>query len=229
MISKFLLAAASAGFLLGAAPSAMAADAPKGPKLNHAIAVALTDIQKANAAKDYPAALAALEKAKAVSGPTAYDTLMINRFAMGIHVGMNDLNAADVDAEAAADIDPSEIPDADKAAVYKPALQLAMNAKHYDKAVKYAKAMMAATPPPILPWPHRLFTWAAIMPAPPAWRRRISMPRPQRAKSPRAATWILFWLRRSSRRMKRAPRRPWRRWSPTTTCPRTGTRSWAWR
>lgn len=148
MISKFLLAAASAGFLLGVAPGAMAADAPKGPKLNHAIAVALTDIQKANAAKDYPAALAALEKAKAVSGPTAYDTLMINRFAMGIHVGMNDLNAADVDAEAAADIDPSDIPDADKAAVYKPALQLAMNAKHYDKAVKYAKAVMSATPPP---------------------------------------------------------------------------------
>ena len=148
MISKFLLAAASAGFLLGVVPGAMAADSPKAPKLTHAIAVALTDIQKANATKDYPAALAALEKAKAVSDPTAYDKLMINRFAMGIHVGMNDLNAADVDAEAAADTDPADIPDADKSAVYKPALQLAMNSKHYDKAVKYGKAMMAATPPP---------------------------------------------------------------------------------
>ena len=126
MTSKFLLAAVSAGFLLGAVPGAMAADAPKSPKLTHAIAVALTDIQKANAAKDYPAALAALEKAKAVSGPTAYDKLMIARFAMGIHVGMNDLAAADIDAEAAADADPTDIPDADKASVYKPALQLAM-------------------------------------------------------------------------------------------------------
>ncbi|HYS46196.1 MAG TPA: hypothetical protein VEM35_07140, partial [Rhizomicrobium sp.] len=86
--------------------------------------------------------------AKAVSGPTPYDTLMINRFSMGIHIGMNDLAAAGMDAEAAADTDPSQIPDADKSAVYKPALQLAMNSKHYDKAMKYAKLYMATTPPP---------------------------------------------------------------------------------
>jgi hypothetical protein len=67
---------------------------------------------------------------------------------MGIHVGMGDLAAAGVDAEAAADVDPSVIPDTDKANVYKPALQLALNAKHYDKAVKYAKLWQGATPPP---------------------------------------------------------------------------------
>jgi len=146
MTSKFLIAMASASLLFGA--SAMAADAPKALKITHAIGVALTDAQKAIGIKDYPAALAALEKAKAVSSPTPYDTLMINRFAMGIHVGMNDLAAADVDAEAAADTDPSQIPDADKAAVYKPALQLAVNAKHPDKAMKYAKLYLATTPPP---------------------------------------------------------------------------------
>jgi len=146
MTSKFLIATASASFLFSV--SAMAADAPKAPKITHGIAVALTDAQKAIGIKDYPAALAALEKAKAVSGPTPYDTLMINRFAMGIHVGMNDLAAADVDAEAAADTDPSVIPDIDKAAVYKPALQLAVNAKHPDKAMKYAKLLLATTPPP---------------------------------------------------------------------------------
>jgi len=146
MTSKFLIATASASFLFGA--SAMAADPPKALKITHSIGVALTDAQKAIGIKDYPAALAALEKAKAVSGPTPYDTLMINRFAMGIHVGMNDLAAADVDAEAAADTDPSQIPDADKAAVYKPALQLAVNAKHTDKAMKYAKLFLATTPPP---------------------------------------------------------------------------------
>jgi hypothetical protein len=61
---------------------------------------------------------------------------------------MKDLAAAAVDAEAAADIDPSAIPDEDKANVYKPALQLAVNAKHTDKAVKYAKLFLATTPPP---------------------------------------------------------------------------------
>jgi len=61
---------------------------------------------------------------------------------------MGDLAAAGVDAEAAADVDPSVIPDADKANVYKPALQLALNAKHYDKGVKYAKLWQASTPPP---------------------------------------------------------------------------------
>ena len=147
MTSKFLIAAASVSFMLGA--GAMTAHAqPKPPKITPAIQKALSEAQKASGAKDYPAALAAIDKAKAVSGATPYDTLMINRFAMGAHVGMKDLAAAAVDAEAAADIDPSAIPDEDKANVYKPALQLAVNAKHTDKAVKYAKLFLATTPPP---------------------------------------------------------------------------------
>ena len=148
MKSKFLAAAVSAGFLFGAAHTAIAADAPKAPKLTNAVAKNLQDAQKAGNAKDFPTAIAAIDKAKAVSSPTPYDTLMINRFAMGIHVGMGDLAAAGVDAEAAADADPSVIPDTDKPNVYKPALQLALNAKHYDKAVKYAKLYQALTPPP---------------------------------------------------------------------------------
>ena len=55
---------------------------------------------------------------------------MIDRFSMSMHVGMNDLDAADVDAEAAADTDPAAIPDADKGAVYRAALQLALRSKH---------------------------------------------------------------------------------------------------
>ena len=55
---------------------------------------------------------------------------------------------ADVDAEAAADIDPAAIPDADKGPVYRAALQLAIKAKHFDKAAKYAKLFEATTPPP---------------------------------------------------------------------------------
>jgi hypothetical protein len=147
MTSKFLIAVFSASMLFGGA-SAMAADAPKPPKMNAAIQRNLSDAQKAIAAKDYPAALAAIDKAKGISNPSQYEVLMINRFAMGAHVGMQDLAAAAVDAAAAADVDPAAIPDADKAAVYKPALQLAMNAKQPDKAVKYAKLLMATTPPP---------------------------------------------------------------------------------
>ncbi len=148
MNSKFLLAAVSASLLLGAAQIAAAADKPATPKLSSGVSKALQEAQKAANAKDFPTAMAAIEKAKAVSGPTPYDTLTINRFAMSVHVGMNDLAAADVDAEAAADADPAVIPDADKANVYKPALQLALNSKHYDKAMKYAKLYQALTPPP---------------------------------------------------------------------------------
>ena len=146
MTSKFLIAA-SVSLVFGASAISAYGQA-KPPKITPAIQRALSEAQKASAAKDYPAALAAIDKAKAVSGATPYDTLMINRFAMGAYVGMKDLAAADVAAEAAADIDPSAIPDEDKANVYKPALQLAMNAKHPDKAVKYAKLLLATTPPP---------------------------------------------------------------------------------
>lgn len=144
MTSKFILAALTAGLLLGASAGAMAADAPK---LTRAVAAALTEAQTANGKKDYAAALAAVEKAKAVSGATPYDQFTINRFSMSIHVGMGDLAAAEVDAEAAADADPSVIPDADKPNVYKPALQLALNSKKYDKAAKYAKLYQTTNPP----------------------------------------------------------------------------------
>jgi hypothetical protein len=147
MTSKLLLAGLTAGLLLGASATTMAADAPKPPKISSGVAKNLQAAQTANNKKDFPAALAAVEEAKKVSGRTPYDDLMINRFAMSIHVGMQDMAAADADAEAAADTDPANIPDSEKAAVYKPALQLALNAKHYDKAAKYAKLYQATNPP----------------------------------------------------------------------------------
>jgi hypothetical protein len=148
MTSKFLFAALTAGLLLGAAPGAMAADAPKPPKITPAVLKSLSAAQTANNKKDYPTALAAIDEAKKVSDRTPYDDYMINRFAMGVHVGQNDMTAADVDAEAAADVDPAIIPETDKAQVYLPALKLAVYAKHYDKAMKYSKLYMATTPPP---------------------------------------------------------------------------------
>jgi hypothetical protein len=149
MTSKFILAALTAGLLLGAAPGvAFAADKPAAPKISSSVLKSLSAAQAANNKKDYPTAVAALADAKKVSDRTPYDDLMINRFSMSVHVGMGDLDAADVDAEAAADADPSVIPDADKSAVYRAALQLALRAKHNDKAAKYAKLYETTTPPP---------------------------------------------------------------------------------
>jgi len=148
MTSKFLLAAASAAILLGVASTAIAAEAPKGPKPTAAVLKNLQAAQTANNKMDFPAAQAAIDAAKKVSDRTPYDDYLIARFATSIHIGMQDLDAADVDAEAAADLDPSAIPDTEKPAVYNTAMQLALRGKHTDKAVKYAKAYLATTPPP---------------------------------------------------------------------------------
>ena len=85
MTSKILIAAASVSLLFAA--NAMAADAPKPPPMSNAMAKALTEAQKAETAKDFPAALKAIDKAKAVSSPTPYDTLMMNRVAMDVNEG----------------------------------------------------------------------------------------------------------------------------------------------
>jgi len=148
MNRKFLLAAASAVLLFGAASSSMAADAPKTPKPTAAILKNLQAAQAANNKKDFPAAIAAIDAAKKVSDPTPYDQYLIARFSTSIHLGMQDLDAAGVDAEAAADLDPSAIPDNEKGAVYNTAMQLALRAKHNDKAIKYAKLYLTTTPPP---------------------------------------------------------------------------------
>jgi hypothetical protein len=149
MTSKHLLGALTAGLLLGTVPGvAFAADKPAAPKITSGVLKALSAAQTANGKKDYPAAVAALEDAKKVSDRTPYDDLMIDRFSMSVHVGMGDLDAADLDAEAAADIDPAAIPDDTKALVYRAALQLSLRSKHNDKAAKYAKLYAATTPPP---------------------------------------------------------------------------------
>ncbi|MBA2588633.1 MAG: hypothetical protein H0U98_08420 [Alphaproteobacteria bacterium] len=149
MTSKFLLAAFSASLLVGASHGAMAADKPPaGPKITNAVLKPLTVAQAANNKKDYPAALAAVEQAKAVPDRTPYDNYMIHRFAMSVHIGMQDMPGAATEIEAALDADPSVVPEADKASIYKTALQLASMQKQNDKALAYAKILQATTPPP---------------------------------------------------------------------------------
>jgi hypothetical protein len=149
MTSKFLLAAFSASLLVGAAHGAMAADKPPaGPKITNAVLKPLTVAQAANNKKDYPAALAAVELAKAVPDRTPYDNYMIHRFAMSVHIGMQDMPGAATEIEAALDADPSVVPEAERASIYKTALQLASMQKQNDKALAYAKILQTATPPP---------------------------------------------------------------------------------
>ncbi len=149
MTSKLLLAAFSASLLLGAAHGAMAADAKPAPiKITPAVLKALQAAQVANNKKDYPAAVAAIQQAEAVSDRTAIDNYQIHRFAMSVHIGMQDMPGAATEIETALDADPTVIPDADKATMYKTALQLALMQKHNDKAVAYAKILQATTPPP---------------------------------------------------------------------------------
>lgn len=149
MTKKYLLAALTAGLVLGMVTMADAASAPSdAPKITAGVLKHLAAAQKANNAKDYQTALSEIAEASKISDRTPYDTLMIERFSMSVHVGMGDLDAADVDAEAAADTDPTVIPANDKPGIYRAALQLALRAKHNDKAAKYAKLYLNTTPPP---------------------------------------------------------------------------------
>jgi hypothetical protein len=146
MNSKLLFAGLTATLLLGASVSAMAADAPKPPKITAAVAKQLQAAQTAGNKKDFPTALAAVDEAKKVSGRTPYDDLMIARIATSIHAGMQDMASAEVDADAAADIDPTAIPDADRGTVYRTAMLLGLQQKHYDHAAKYAKLYAGTNP-----------------------------------------------------------------------------------
>jgi hypothetical protein len=145
MISKSVRAALTAALLFGTASVAYAQSAPK---LSSGVQKALVEAQTAAKKQDYPAAMAAIEKAKGVSSRTPYDDLQINRYGMSLLVQQKDLVGAAVYGEAAADIDPASIPENEKSPVYTAGLQLALNAKHYDKAARYAKALMALPTPP---------------------------------------------------------------------------------
>jgi hypothetical protein len=145
MNSKFLVAGLTAALLLGASVGAMAAD-PKTLKITPAVSKQLQAAQAASNKKDYPAVLAAVEEAKKVSNRTGYDNYLIARFTMSAHIGMADLAAAAADAQAAADTDPSQIPDAEIPMVYQNALKLSLNQKQFDKVGKYAKLYQATNP-----------------------------------------------------------------------------------
>ena len=113
-------------------------------KLTTAVNNALAEEQKAENAGDLKAAMAALDKAKAVSGRTPNDDYMINRLSINVGIKSNDRAAAAAAAEAAADS--PAMPAEDKVQITRLALILANDQKHIDKAVGYAKTLQATNP-----------------------------------------------------------------------------------
>ena len=76
----------------------MAADKPAAPKISPAVLKPLLVAQTANGKKDYPAALAAIEQAKAVPDKTPGDNYQIHHFAMFVHIAMQDMAGAAAEA-----------------------------------------------------------------------------------------------------------------------------------
>ena len=139
---KSIVRAAFAAALLGSA-AALLAPAPvfAADKASHAVAKALSDAQKAITAADYATALTDIQTAQAVTDRTPYDDYLINSFLAQVYVAQKDYASADTPMEAAAD-SPS-LPDEAKKGVYSNAFQLAIFAKHYQKAVTYGQYLQS--------------------------------------------------------------------------------------
>src|SRR5215469_16940114 len=93
-LAAALLAAAASVALL-ASPAQAAA-----PHLTRGVATALTDAQKAFAAKDYKTAADAIAKARAVDGRTPEDDYWINKIAFNVDVQSKNMAGAAQDIEA---------------------------------------------------------------------------------------------------------------------------------
>jgi hypothetical protein len=70
-----------------------------------------------------------------------YDRIKAYQFLTLIHLHLKDEEAAAAAAEAVADI--AALPEAEKKSIYTNAALLALNVRHYDKALRYARAMQA--------------------------------------------------------------------------------------
>lgn len=121
------------------------AKASAAPALNSSVAKALTTAQTDIGANKFPEALVAAKEALAAS-KTDYEKMKSNQFLTNILAKQGDNAGAAVAAMAAADTPPDSIPAEDKAMVYTNAAVLALNTNHADKAVVYAKQMLALNP-----------------------------------------------------------------------------------
>jgi tetratricopeptide (TPR) repeat protein len=109
-----------------------------GPTLTPAVARALSLAKQHMEAGNADRALEAVQVARR-GAIRPSDKLKVFQFLALIHLHLRDEAGAAIAAEAAADM-PS-LPDSEKKSVYTSAALLALNARHYDKALRYARAM----------------------------------------------------------------------------------------
>jgi hypothetical protein len=113
--------------------------------LSSAVARPLTTAQSDITANKLPEALTAAKEALAAS-KTDYEKMKSNQFIANILVKSNDMAGAAAAAEAAADTPDAAIPAEDKQQIYYIATALALNARHNDKVLKYAKGLQSTNP-----------------------------------------------------------------------------------
>jgi hypothetical protein len=139
---KSIVRAAFAAALMSSAV-ALLAPSPvfAADKASREVAKPLSDAQKAMTTGDYATALTDIKTAQAVTDRTPYDDYLINSFLAQVYVGQKDYASADAPMEAAADS--PALPDEAKKGVYSNAFQLAIFAKHYQKAVVYGQYLQS--------------------------------------------------------------------------------------
>ncbi len=104
----------------------------------------LNAAQTAANAKDFAKAQAEIDAARGASGRSAFDDLMINKFALPVAANNNDMDKAAEAARQVADspaLDPKELPGA-----LNIAIQLSLKTNQNDKAIAYAKKLEALKP-----------------------------------------------------------------------------------
>jgi len=114
---------------------------PAGPKVSPPVGKLLTGAKKLMEAKDFAGALVLIKQAQALPDQTPIDSYEINDFLAITAFNLNDHATADTAFEAMADS--PAMPDAEKAGTLHNAALFATEAKHYDKAIKYGKALIA--------------------------------------------------------------------------------------
>lgn len=125
---------------------AAAAKPGAAPSVSAAVAGPLTKSSAASNANNWAEALTNAKAAQAVA-KTDYEKMKVNQFLTRILNSTGDTAGATAAAEAAADTPADSIPAEDKLQVYYVGAAMALNAKHADKALVYAKQLQALNPP----------------------------------------------------------------------------------
>lgn len=148
-MTRTTIRAAFVAALLATSAMTMAGDpafAQRAPSINATVGKNLQDAKKAMDAKDFATAVTAIQKAQAVSSKKDYDDFVINQYMLQAQIGLNNIPAAAEAAEAAATY--KDMTAEQKPGIIRNAMVLALNAKHYDKALEFGKQLETLTPPP---------------------------------------------------------------------------------